>query len=155
MTDAVIVLAADPGEPDIRALLDAGAAYSAGLYPAESNHILDVEALRRPEVAFFAARLGGLAVGCGAVVFHNNEGYGEIKRLFVAPAARGKGVGARLMETLEATAARSGVSLLRLETGTRQPAALALYKAAGYVERPPFGDYRPDPLSVFMEKRLA
>jgi putative acetyltransferase len=44
---------------------------------------------------------------------------------------------------------------LRLETGTKQPKAILLYRLAGYSEIPPFGDYKPDPLSIFMERRLA
>ncbi len=58
------------------------------------------------------------------------------------------------MAHLEQCAAEEGVSLLQLETGVRQPEALALYRALGYVERGPFGPYRPDPLCLFMEKRL-
>jgi putative acetyltransferase len=51
-------------------------------------------------------------------------------------------------------AAMCGIGTLRLETGIHQPEALALYERAGFVRSPPFGDYREDPLSVFMEKRL-
>jgi putative acetyltransferase len=58
------------------------------------------------------------------------------------------------MAHLEHGAAEDGVSLLQLETGVRQPEALALYRGLGYVERGPFGTYRPDPLCLFMEKRL-
>jgi putative acetyltransferase len=154
MSGEVRIAEEDPGTPEARALLDAGAAYAASLYPAESNHILDVEALRRPNVAFLMSRIDGRAVGCGAVVDHHAE-YGEVKRLYVAPEARGRGVGARLLEMLEATARHRGLSLMRLETGTKQPEALALYRRMGYREIPSFGEYQPDPLSIFMEKRLA
>ena len=154
MSERVRIAEEDPGTPEARALLDAGAAYAASLYPAESNHLLDVDALRRPNVAFLMSRIDGRAVGCGAVVDHHAE-YGEVKRLYVAPEARGKGVGARLLEMLEATARGRGLGLIRLETGTRQPEALALYRRMGYRDIPPFGEYQPDPLSVFMEKHLA
>jgi putative acetyltransferase len=81
-------------------------------------------------------------------------GQAEIKRLFVQPAARGRGIGRALMAQLEWLAAEEGVSLLQLETGVKQPEALSLYRALGYAERGPFGAYRPDPLCLFMEKRL-
>jgi putative acetyltransferase len=58
------------------------------------------------------------------------------------------------MEQLEAHAAECGVNLIRLETGVKQPEAVRLYRKLGYVERGPFGHYRADPLSVFMEKTL-
>ena len=153
MPEAATIGAEDPDQAEVRALLSASDAYSASLYPAESNHLLDVAALRRPEVSFMVARLGGRAVGCGALLRRGAE-YGEVKRLFVAPAARGKRLGRELLEALEKVALRQGLAVVRLETGTKQPEALALYRAAGYLERPPFGDYRADPLSIFMEKRL-
>jgi putative acetyltransferase len=153
MSGEVRIAEEDPGTPEARALLDAGAVYAASLYPAESNHLLDVDALRRPNVAFLMSRIDGRAVGCGAVVDHHAE-YGEVKRLYVAPEARGKGVGARLLEMLEATARGRGLGLMRLETGTKQPEALALYRRMGYRDIPSFGEYQPDPLSIFMEKRL-
>ena len=59
------------------------------------------------------------------------------------------------MESLEREAASVGVTRMQLETGIRQPEAIALYRTFGYGERGPFGAYQPDPLSLFMEKRLA
>jgi putative acetyltransferase len=126
----------------------------AALYPAESNHLLDIASLQRPEVAFFVARVDGRALGCGAVV-SSGEGWAEIKRMFVSPAARGMKLGRRLLLEIEAIAYQRGERLLRLETGAKQPEALALYRSAGFVEIGPFGSYRPDPLSLFMEKPLA
>jgi putative acetyltransferase len=94
-------------------------------------------------------------VACGAVKLLDDDGrYGEIKRLYVLPAQRGKGLARMIMATLEDALRREGYPLARLETGVAQPEALGLYRALGYVERTPFGAYRPDPLSVFMEKRL-
>ena len=142
-----------PDQPEVHALLQASDAYMAHLYPAESNHMLDVKELCRPEVTFIVARIGGQAVGCGAIV-ESAHGWAEIKRMFVAPAARGHKLGRRLLQELEAIAANKGVALLRLETGIRQPEALGLYRAMGFIEIAPFGPYRPDPLSLFMEKSL-
>lgn len=142
-----------PDQHEIHALLRASDAYMAELYPAESNHMLDVRELCRPEVTFIVARLDGRAVGCGAIV-ESKDGWAEIKRMFVSPVARGQKVGRRLLQQLEATAVDKGVPLLRLETGIKQPEALALYRSEGFVEIGPFGKYRPDPLSLFMEKPL-
>ena len=81
--------------------------------------------------------------------------YAEIKRVFVLPQYRGRGLSRQIMGWIETELGRRGIKLCRLETGTRQPEALGLYAALGYVEREPFGNYRPDPLSVFMEKSLG
>ena len=124
------------------------------LYPAESNHLVDIDSLGAPHVHFFVAREDGRALGCGAFVL-GTDGHAEMKRVFVAPAARGKGVARVLMEVLEREAAELGVTLMQLETGIKQPEAIALYRKFGYAERGPFGTYKSDPLSLFMEKRLA
>ena len=62
--------------------------------------------------------------------------------------------GAAFCNNWRRPAAEHGMTALRLETGTQQPEALALYRSAGFTEIGPFGDYRADPLSLFMEKRL-
>jgi len=142
-----------PDQHEIHELLKASDAYMAALYPAESNHLLDVRELCRPGVTFIVARMGGRAVGCGAIVA-SADGWAEIKRMFVSPVARGQNIGRRLLQRLEATAVDKGIPLLRLETGIKQPEALALYRSAGFVEIGPFGKYGPDPLSLFMEKPL-
>ena len=85
----------------------------------------------------------------------DDSDYAEIKRVFVLDRFRGKGLSKQLMLYLESELKSRGVRLIRLETGVRQPEALGLYRKLGYVERDPFGAYRPDPLSVFMEKRLV
>lgn len=143
-----------PDQPEVVRLIEALDAYQSALYPAESNHFLALDALAGPDVRFFVARLGGEAVGCGAVRI-DPEGYGEVKRMFVLPRARGMRLGQRILERLEAEAREEGCRWLRLETGIHQPEALGLYRAWGFAERGPFGEYRPDPLSVFMEKPLG
>lgn len=129
-------------------------AYAASLYPAESNHMLDLGALERPEVRFFVARRDGRVVGCGALVV-GGDGLAELKRMFVDPATRGLKVGRDLLTRIEDEARDLGVRLIQLETGIRQPEAIGLYRRFGYRDRGPFGDYGPDPLSVFMEKTLG
>jgi putative acetyltransferase len=148
----VEIARADPREPAFRAFLQAGDDYAASLYPAESNHMLDVETLLQPEMNFYGVRVDGVARGCGG--FWRHDGYGEIKRLWIDHSARGLGLSRQLMMHIENEMRQQGLALARLETGISQPEALGLYRALGYVERGPFGGYRPDPLSVFMEKQL-
>lgn len=142
-----------PGQHEVLALLAQADTYLHGLYPPESNHILDPGALEQPGIDFFVARRGGAALGCCALV-PALDGSAEIKRMFVAPQARGIKLGRRLLECLEDQASQRGIAVLRLETGIYQPEALGLYRTSGYRDIPPFGDYLPDPLSVFMEKTL-
>ena len=143
-----------PDQPEVIALIAELDAYQDGLYPPESRHALDLTSLMQPNVLFLVARDDdGSALACGAMVLH--EGYGEIKRMYVNPAGRGQGLGGRLLAELEREAVARGCELARLETGPYQPEALGLYGAAGYQRRGPFGTYRDDPLSVFMEKRLG
>jgi putative acetyltransferase len=148
------ILPADPACPEVGHLIEQLDRYQAGLYPPESNHLLPVEALRRPNVVFLTARLDGKVVGCGAFVNQGGE-YAEIKRMFVLPEARGLQVGRRLLGELEGRARAAGLRLARLETGVAQPEALRLYERSGYQRRGPFGGYAADPLNVFMEKALT
>lgn len=144
----------DPGADWARALIAELDAYLEGLYPASSNHLVPVDLLRRPDVVFLVARLGSDVVGCGALVDRGGE-YAEIKRMYVRPSGRGAGVGRAILEALVARAQARGLRQLRLETGNAQPEALALYERAGFRPRGPFGEYREDPLSVFMERDLG
>jgi putative acetyltransferase len=150
---APVIALADPRDAAVRPLLAALDAYLGTLYPPESNHILDIERLAQPDIRFFVASLAGVALGCAALRLHAE--YGEVKRLYVDPAARGLGLGRQLLARLEATACELGLPLLRLETGIHQPEAIGLFRAAGFVERGPFGAYGPDPLSLFMQKPTA
>lgn len=144
----------DPGAPDVLALLMEGEAYGAALYPAESNHYLPLDALRAPHVLFLVARTAdGVAIGTGAIVA--NDGWAEIKRMWVDPAQRGKGLSKRLLGMLEAHVAAQGIRAVRLETGIHNTEALGLYERMGYAVRDAFAPYAPDPLSVFMEKQLT
>ena len=154
-TDAAVeVRPLAPADPRARRLIGELDRLQLSLYPAESNHLDPVETLAGDDVTFLAAFVAGEAVGCGAVKRMHGR-YGEIKRMYVEPCARGRGVGRALIEALESTLLRCGIRLVRLETGVRQPEALALYERCGYVRIPRFGDYPDDPLSVFFEKRLA
>jgi putative acetyltransferase len=150
---AIIVRIENPRQPDVLRLLAALDAYLTGLYPPESNHILDLDSLCATDVRFFVARDATRPLGCGALRIV--DGYGEVKRMFVDPAARRRSLGRAILERIEREAQHEGLRLMRLETGIHQPEALALYRGAGYVDRGPFGEYVVDPLSVYMEKTLA
>ncbi len=144
----------DPSQPEIVALLRDGEAHSAKLYPAESNHHMPLDALRAANVRFLVVRgASGRAIGTGALAFHGD--WAELKRMWVVPDARGLGVSKLVLAALEAHARSGSVRTLRLETGVANHAALHLYARAGFARRDPFGDYRADPLSVFMEKGIS
>jgi putative acetyltransferase len=114
-------------------------------------YALDISSLLSPNVLFAVVRdADGAAAGCGAIVMKPE--YGEVKRMYVRPRARGQGLARRLIETLEAKAMEQGCRTFMLETGPTQPEALILYERLGYQCRGPFGDYPDDPLSVFMQK---
>lgn len=143
----------NPKQPDIIAMLAQLDAYCASLYPAESNHLMDIDALTRPEVVFLTARdAHGRLLGCGAFVGRGD--YAEVKRMMVDPASRGQGVGGKLLAQIAQRAGAAGFGSLKLETGISQPEAIGLYERDGFVYRAPFGHYQPDPLSLFMEKPL-
>jgi putative acetyltransferase len=149
----LIINTETPDQPEVRDMLARLDAYCAALYPAESNHLLDVASLMQGDVLFLVARdVDGAAVGCAALV--NKQDYGEVKRMFVDERRRGLGTGRKLLEHLVMFARMSGLSVLRLETGIHQPEAISLYERMGFERRAPFGDYRDDPLSLFMECRL-
>jgi putative acetyltransferase len=143
----------DPRQLDVRALIAASDAYLGELYPAASNHLVDVDGLASADAVFLVGRRNQSALG--TIAFRVFEpGHAEIKRMFVSDQARGFGLGRRLLVALEDAARRQGITRLSLETGIRQPEAIGLYRSAGYLECQPFGEYKPDPLSLFMSKRI-
>jgi putative acetyltransferase len=142
-----------PEQAEVRILLHESDAFSASLYPPESCHLVDTGALAAPEARFLVARAEGRVVGCGALIL-GAGGKAEIKRMFVSPASRGDGIGRAILEAIENSARDQGVTLLQLETGTASKEALEFYRRSGYTERGPFGTYRPDAFSVFMEKAI-
>ena len=151
---AVTIDAEPPDQPEVTAFFAASETYMSALYPAESNHFADPAALAGSETLFLVARRAGQAIGCGAILRAAN-GTAEIKRMWVDPDARRERVGQRLLLALIDAARADGVTLVQLETGISQPQAIALYRQAGFVACGPFGDYQPDPLSVFMELAMA
>lgn len=145
----------DLDDPDVLAIVAKSDDYLSSLYPPESNHAEPLQALVGEDSAFFAGYVGEQLAACGAVkLVEDDIAYGEIKRVFVAEEQRGKRIATAVMHYLEDYLSNNGVRVARLEAGPMQPEALRLYRKLGYTERGPFGSYRIDPLSVFMEKNL-
>jgi DNA-binding MarR family transcriptional regulator/GNAT superfamily N-acetyltransferase len=125
--------------------------FEAGFDPGRSISA-DVDELTEPAGLLLVARLRGEPIGCGALKLHGREP-AEIKRMWVAPSARGLGVGRRILSELEEQALRRGVRLVRLETNRTLKEAGGLYRATGYVEVEAFND---EPYAHhWFEKRLA
>ena len=150
-----LIEAARPDGVEARALIDELETHlvSNG-YPQASRHGYSVEKLLREAVAFFLTRCDGLAVGCGGVQLCGAE-YAELKRMYVRPAFRGRGLGKAMLDHLADYARAHGAPALRLETGIYEDAAIGLYQSFGFRRREPFGEYREDPFSLYFEKALA
>lgn len=105
---------------------------------------------------FLVASLGGDAIGCGAVrpLPGGPADVAEIKRMYVAPAARHGGVARAILCALEEWARARGYRAARLETGSRQPGAVHLYETTGYFPIPCYGQHASDPLAMCFEKSL-
>jgi len=143
---------------EVRALVGELEAVLSAEYPPEQRHGLRLDAIFRPHIRFFVARLDGVAVGCAGVALL--DGFAEVKRMYVRDGVRGRGVAEALLARLEAETRAAGIELLRLETGTRQVAALRFYERCGFRRCGAFGDYAGLPPSniagsIFFEKRLA
>jgi putative acetyltransferase len=164
---SVTVAIEPPRQPEVERLLDGSTAHAQSLYPPESNFLLDIATLERPEVAFYVARDGDRAVGIAALVVETAArefdersdapatSRGELKRMFVDPNARGRGVAAALLNRIEADAVARGIREIVLETGDLHDAAQSLYMRHGYREIPQFGQYVGEPHSVCFAKSLA
>lgn len=107
-----------------------------------------------PRSAFIIAWLDGEAVGCGAIRPMDNPHYAEVKRMYVRPAFRGRGISRRILTDLEQRARDFDYHYLQLETGILQPEAIGLYESAGFYRIPNFGKYAEDDMSVCYQKVL-
>jgi putative acetyltransferase len=140
-----------------RALIEARHAELTALY-ADTREADFVDLPSRDLVhgagVFLVARLDGRPVGCGALRRLGDD-QGEIKRMYVVPDARRQGVGRAVLTALEAEARQLGIAALILETGERQPEAIALYRSAGFERCPCWGDYLDSPLAVCLAKPLV
>ena len=149
-----VITAERPDTPDAKLLIHELQTHLESFYPPESRHGFSVQKLIAENVAFFVLRADGQPAGCGGVKLVGRD-YGELKRMYVRPQFRGSGFGQKILDHLASHARAHGVTLLRLETGIHQKAAIRLYERAGFRRIPPFGPYTNDPLSLCYEKQLA
>jgi putative acetyltransferase len=155
--DEIAVECVPSATDDVRALIAELDQILSAEYPPEQRHGLAVDAIFRPNIRFFLARLNDAPVGCGGVAL--SADFAEVKRMYVRDAARGRGVAQALLLRIERETREAGLVLLRLETGIRQTAALRFYQRAGFQICPAFGEYAamaPQAVatSVFLQKQL-
>jgi len=141
----VTLVVEDPATADARWCVaryfaELSARFDAGFDPAASLSADDHE-LRPPRGRFLVARLHEAPIACGALKLHG-AGPAELKRMWVAPSARGLGVGARMLRALEDHARKAGATVARLETNRALGEAIALYRRSGYREVPAFSAER-------------
>jgi len=131
-------------------------------YGGRDSARVDPKEFAPPRGLFAVAYDGDQPVAIGGWRRHRPDAYGglpgrhpaEIKRMYVAAPARGRGLARAVLAYLEDTARAAGVDWLVLETGHRQPEAIALYRSSGYIDIPHFGTYANAPLAVHLGKRL-
>jgi len=141
--------------PDVQALCLAQQREMHGIYgEADIGPTREASMFVPPDGVFLVLREDdGRAIGCGGIARFDAV-RGEVKRMYVVPEARGRGLGRRLLEELEAQARELGYTSVVLETGDRQPEALGLYASAGFERIPCYPPYDSRALSLCFEKRL-
>ncbi|WP_298990020.1 GNAT family N-acetyltransferase [uncultured Pseudokineococcus sp.] len=150
----VDVAPVDVRDPAVLALVDAlTAELATGGYTEDETFGYTPEQLAASAVHLLGASMDGTLVGIAGVEL-DDEGGGELKRFYVAPAHRGSGVADALLEALVAHARERGATVLRLETGDAQAAALRFYARHGFRRVPRFGPYVDSATSVCLERRL-
>ena len=148
----------DAPTDDTRELLGELDAELNGEYAPENRHGLSIDRLFQPGVSFFVASMDGAAVGCGGIAFC--DGFAELKRMYVRPHARGRGVARAIVARLEEEARAHGIARLALETGDAQLAAIRFYEGAGFTRCTAFGTYASMPPGatarcIFFEKPIV
>jgi GNAT superfamily N-acetyltransferase len=142
--------------PDVQALALAQQEEMRALYSGEADigPPRDGSMFVEPVGVFLVVREDdGRALGCGGVTRFDGT-RAELKRMYVVPEARGRGLGRRLLEELEGEARRLGYTGLVLETGDLQPEALGLYRSSGFTQMPCYPPYHTRELSLCFEKAL-
>src|SRR3954451_11376066 len=133
-----VALIASPSD-ELRALIAELEETLAAEYPPEQRHGLSLDAIFQPHIRFFVARVDGFSAGCGGVALFDD--FAEVKRMYVRKAVRGQGVAQAVLDRIEEATRAAGLSLLRLETGDKQFAALKMYERAGFGSCGVFGVY--------------
>jgi GNAT superfamily N-acetyltransferase len=148
------------GHPDAELMIEAVQREYVRRYGGPDETPLGPLMFEPPAGSFFVGYLGDEPVATAAWRRSEVEALGttrtaEVKRMYVAPVARGRGLARQLLAHLEADAAEQGYEALVLETGTRQPEAMSLYESSGYTPIPAFGYYRDAPLSRCYARRVV
>ncbi len=152
-TSELKITHASPSDAEAKSLLDALDWDMLKRYSSDDIHGVDWEAVKDPRMRFLIARVDETPVACGSIIPLDTD-TAELKRMYVKPEARGKGIGKYLLAELEPRAAALGFKSVRLVTGDRQPEAISLYANRGYESIPVFGEYVDDPHSLCFEKNL-
>jgi GNAT superfamily N-acetyltransferase len=155
----VEILRVGYGHPDALRLIEDVQAEYVTRYGGRDETPLDPLMFEPPDGSFYVGYRDGEPVATGAwrrsaVVALGSDRTAEIKRMYVAPSARGTGVGRRMLAHLELSAAAHGAEVIILETGIRQPEAIAMYETSGYTPIPGFGYHKDGPLSRCYARRL-
>ena len=142
-------------DPRVQALLAYHFTSARAQTAAGSAHALDLSCMRSPDIQFWSAWDGDHVIGIGALK-RLSESHGEVKSMHTDRSNRRKGVGSAMLGHIVDRARQMGLSRLSLETGSWAyfDPARALYRRHGFAECPPFGNYVPDPNSVFMTLEL-
>jgi GNAT superfamily N-acetyltransferase len=141
--------------PDSKGLVDAYVAEITAMYPEWTPDVsprMNARDVEPPEGCWLVARQHGRPIGCAGLK-RLDDRTAEIKRIYVTPDARGQGVSRRLIAAVECAAQSAGYETVRLDTGAKQPASVALFTSAGYE---PIADYNGNPVAAhWFEKRLT
>ena len=160
MPDPLRIVRVGYGDPDAWTLIEAVQEEYVRRYGGRDETPVDPAMFEPPSGSFFVGYADDVPVASGAwrrrtdVVALGASETAEIKRMYVAPAARGAGHARAMLAHLESSAAEAGAEVMVLETGAAQPEAIALYESAGYEPIPGFGHYRDSPLNRCFARRL-
>ncbi|MFN2562612.1 MAG: GNAT family N-acetyltransferase [Jatrophihabitans sp.] len=142
-------------DPDVTRLVAEVQAEYVVMYGGQDAATVDPAEFAPPDGLFLVGLLDGVAVATGGWRrLADAEGQAEIKRMYVVPAARRRGLAERVLAELERTAAEAGLTCLVLNTGPEQPAAVAMYERNSYAPVTPFGHYACHPHALFFGKAL-
>jgi putative acetyltransferase len=154
MSMAVVVTQEDPYKDVCIQLIAELSAELGARYGDDGTGLFDPADVCGPRAAFVVAWLDDEPVGCGALRPMPDTTIAEVKRMYVRPSARRRGVSRQILTRLENLAGDFGYAAVQLETGTLQPEAVGLYETAGYQRIACYPPYDTNPLSVCFEKRL-
>jgi putative acetyltransferase len=151
---AITVTVETPLQDDVRQLIAELNTTLLALTPPEFCFHMTAEQMAEPHTTLLVAREDGTAVACGALRRHAGH-TAEVKRMYTRPTHRGRGIGGRLLDEIEAIALKEGFTRLVLETGHRHTAAWRVYERAGFDRCGAVLDYPLSEYSVFYAKTLA